>query len=443
MVLDVKKHIEKQFPFLRKSKSIVAVSGGIDSVVLTHILYQLGYSIGLAHVNFNLRGIDSDQDQKFVENLAKKLEIPVFIHQADTKVYAKNHKKSIQMAARDIRYKWFEELRSAEGYAYVLTAHHFDDWIESFFINLSRGTGIDGLTGIPEINTKVIRPLLPFDRPSILAYAKDNKLVWREDRSNAATQYLRNKIRHTLIPVLKNINPAYRKTFLKTQKHLSESKELIADYIELIKPTLISEKNDGLQINIEEILNTPHSNAVLYQLLKDYGFTQWDDIYQLPKAQTGRIVYSDTHFLLKDRSNLKLGVLSQSPTFSQKVKIGSSFQLLDTRYSVQSLPKPANVIYDNTFEVQFDKASVTFPLFVRKWKEGDYFYPLGMQGRKKISDFLIDQKVSRDQKEKIYLLCDADDRIIWVVGMRLDNRFKITENTTEILKITTDDKKKS
>jgi len=443
VILAFKKHIEDNFSFLLDSKLLIALSGGLDSVVLTHLFYQMDMSMALAHVNFNLRAEESDLDQKFVEDLGEKLQIPVFMYQADTVKYAEKHKLSIQMAARYIRYNWFDELLQKEGFDYVLTAHHLDDVIETFFINLSRGTGMDGLTGIPPINGAVVRPLLPFDRMTLANYAQQQGLSWREDSSNVSTKYVRNKMRHQLIPVLEAINPAFRSTFSITQGHLKEAKTLIDDYIQFIKPKLLKSSGDVWTLDLEKLKNVPHHKAVLYELLKDYGFTQWNDIYQLPQAQTGKMIYSNTHFLLKDRVYIKLGVIDKDNRANVKQEVASGFQILGKNYRLESYPNDGKFMTKSSEEVYIDKLKLKFPISVRKWKKGDYFYPLGMQGKMKISDFLINQKISRIEKEKIYLLCDAQDRIIWVIGQRLDNRFKITNNTKEILKITSNDTKDS
>jgi tRNA(Ile)-lysidine synthase len=436
-----KKHIQETFPFLAKSKLLIAISGGLDSIVLTHLLHQLNYQIALAHVNFKLRDDHSDQDEDFIKALGKQLDIPVNIYQSNTKSYAKKHKLSIQMAARAIRYQYFDELIKEKKYDFILTAHHLDDTIETFFINLSRSSGLEGLTGIPRQNDTIIRPLLIFDRNEIKTYASQNNLIWREDLSNSETKYLRNKIRHHLIPIINKTFPEFEKSFSNTQLHLIEANNLVKDYIELIKPTICKEQHDLISISLTELKKYPNYMAILYQILKKYAFTQWEDIYRLVDAQSGKKIYSDTHFLLKDRGNLLLGVSSEEiknlrfiikdPRFRIKdlgfVIEDIKFEILDLKSKIKDL---------SLDEVYFDKSKVNFPLFVRKWQKGDYFYPIGMQGKKKLSDFFIDLKLSQIEKEKIWLLCNADDQIIWIIGKRLDDRFKITEQTTKIIKIT-------
>jgi len=440
MFIRFQQHIQKNFPFLSESKLLIATSGGLDSVVLTHLLSKLGYSIGLAHVNFQLREDDSNKDEAFVKTLGKQLSIPVFTFLSDTNSYIKQHKMSVQMAAREIRYKWFKKLLIEKEYDYVLTAHHLDDSIETFFINLSRSAGLEGLTGIPDKNNKIIRPLLPFSRNEIYTYAQQNEISWREDISNATTHYLRNKIRHKLLPTLKEINPDFDKVFATTQSHLKESQALVQDYISQIKFNICEERNNLMYMSLQKLKTIPNQKAVLYELLKSYNFTEWNDIFMLIDAQTGKQVFSKSHYLLKDRGFLVLGVIEKEISTGQKVlEIDDEFEIRNLRFKITKIVRNKSLDFksSDSNEVYFDLLKMKFPLFVRKWRKGDYFYPLGMKGKMKLSNFYINQKISILEKEKIWLLCDVHDQIIWVIGKRLDNRFRITDTTTEILKITT------
>jgi len=342
------------------------------------------------------------------------------------------------VAAREIRYQFFEQLLKDNKYDYLLTAHHLDDTIETFFINLSRNSGLEGLTGIPVINNAIVRPLLNFSRANIKAYAAQNNLSWREDQSNAETKYLRNKIRHHLVPVLLDTFPDFEKSFVKTQSHLLESKNLVNDYIALVKPKIWKEQAEEFYISINKLKELPHYQAVLYEILKKYAFTEWEDVYNLLEAQTGKQVFSNTHYLLKDRGNLVLGVYSDRIQDLRFEIQDLRFKIEDLRFEIEDLRfkiQDSRFNKGDPYEVSFDKSKVNFPLFVRKWQKGDYFHPLGMRGKKKLSDFFTDIKLSHIEKEKIWLLCDADDQIIWIIGKRLDNRYKITEQTTEILRI--------
>jgi len=444
MTTEFSKHITSKFPLLIKVKVLVAISGGLDSVVLSHLLFKMGINIGLAHVNFQLRATESDDDVVFVKHWAEELAIPVFTHVVDTKAFAKKHKQSIQVAARTIRYQWFERLLVKENYDFVVTAHHADDVLETFFINLNRSTGLSGLTGIPSINHSIVRPLLVFTRNQIEQYALRHNLEWREDVSNASNKYLRNSIRHKLVPVLKEVLPNFDAAFTQTQVYLNQSQALIKSYIELVKPKVWEEYNGQIKLHISALKSLDNPKAVLYELLKDYGFKEWNTICELLDAQTGKRVLSNYYFLLKDRSFLILGVIEQTVLKSQQVGIGDSFVIerLDAtlqKYCISTLSplEMKSIVFGKPNEVLVDKKNLVFPLIVRKWKKGDYFYPLGMKGKKKISNFLIDQKIAIHEKEKIQLLCDANDEIVWVIGERLDNRYKITTSTKEIIKINT------
>jgi len=371
------KHIQKNLPFLSDAKLLIAISGGIDSVVLAHLLSKLGYSIGLAHVNFQLRGNDSNKDEAFVKSLGKQLNIPVFTHLSDTNTYKEKHKISVQMAARAIRYNWFEKLLEEQEYDFVLTAHHQGDSVETFFINLSRSAGLAGLTGIPKMNNKTIRPLLPFTREEINTYAKEETITWREDTSNATTNYLRNKIRHKLLPYLEEISPDFNKAISTTLLHLKESQSLVEAYISQIKPKIFEYRNNLIYISLEKLKSLSNQKAILYELLKEYGFTQWNDLYKLIHAQTGKQVFSNSHYLLKDRGFLVLGVvLEEVKENRQKIKeVENIFKIHNLKYKISYLKrtKTLNFKSNDLNEAFFDSSKVKFPLHIRKWQKGDYF----------------------------------------------------------------------
>jgi len=313
----LKKHIKNRLSFLSSSKLLIAISGGVDSVVLTHLCHKLKLDFALAHCNFNLRGKESDADEQFVIQLAENLDIEVFIESFETNTYAKNNKLSTQMAARELRYDWFNRLAEQLGFEYILTAHHADDNLETFLINLSRGTGIGGLIGIPEINENVVRPLLPFSREDIKEYAKSEHLKWREDSSNASNKYLRNKLRHDVIPHLKEVNPQLLQNFNKTIEYLKDSKDIIKDRIDSVSNHVIQDVNtNGIRYNISEIKKLSNPKNYLYELLKDYGFSEWNDIYSLLEAQSGKQVLSKTHRLIKDRDYLLLSEIPSATVIS-------------------------------------------------------------------------------------------------------------------------------
>ncbi len=434
MIEQFQNHINTRFSFFKNSRLLIAISGGIDSVVLTHLCHQLKLNIALAHCNFNLRGDESDADEDFVLQLAEDLDLEVFIESFDTKAYAKEHKLSTQMAARDLRYHWFQELKNQLQFDYILTAHHADDNLETFLINLSRGTGLDGLTGIPEINGVVVRPLLLFSTQDIEGYAKEHKIKWREDSSNASTKYLRNKLRHDVIPVLKEINPQLLQNFQTTLNNLNDTSDIVDDSLNaVLKRAIVTIDVNTLKFKISEFKTLKNPKAYLHEFLKDFGFTEWNDVVNLLDAQSGKQVFSSTHRLLKDRDYLIL----------TNVTLNEDSQVIQIAEDDTNIQIPSGVLHFNQVDaiaatkpniLYVDKARLNYPLFVRKWQEGDFFYPLGMHGKKKLSKYLKDEKVSLIEKENIWLLTSGDS-IVWVIGKRADNRFKVTEQTKQILKI--------
>ena len=437
MLEKFQKHINKNLNFLKESKLLIAISGGLDSVVLTHLCHKLKLDFALAHCNFNLRGKESDADESFVLQLAKDLNKECFIECFDTLAYAQENKLSIQMAARELRYNWFNELAEQLQFDYILTAHHADDNLETFLINLSRGTGIEGLTGIPEINENVVRPLLPFSREDIEQYARAENLHWREDSSNASTKYLRNKLRLEVIPKFKEVNPQLLQNFNKTIAHLQDSKVIIDDRIDAISNQVIEDINDdNMNFNIAEIVKLSNPKAYLYELLKDYNFTQWNDIYDLLEAQSGKYVVSATHRLIKDRGCLLLSQLDKNVHSSavESYLIEESTKQFKTPLGTLFLETTKQLNKLNASTIYVDKEVLKFPLTVRQWQEGDYFYPFGMKEKKKLSKFFKDEKLSLIEKENLLLLCSGDD-IVWVINRRPDDRFKVTESTKKILKI--------
>ena len=429
--------IQQNFPFLKDKKLLIAISGGIDSVVLTHLLSTLNFDISLAHCNFNLRGTESDLDTVFVKDLGKKLAIQCFTTCFETERIAKENKESTQIAARNLRYRWFQEIRQENNFDYILTAHHADDNLETFLINLTRGSGLDGFTGIPEINGNIVRPLLKFSREEIELFAKEEKISWREDHSNTSTKYVRNKIRHNILPVLKEINPSLLNTFSKTLAHLQESTEIISDRIQAISQKVVLKENDIVKFKIDEIQQLSNPKAYVYQLLKAYGFTAFNDVYNLLSAQAGKQVFSKTHVILKDRDFLILSKRENSSEHQKAQELDFYILKNTTKITVPihlTLEEVAVQETQNKNTIYVSKESLKFPLIVRKWQNGDYFYPTGMIGKKKLSKYFKDEKSSLLEKNNTWLLCNADNAIIWIVGMRKDSRFKV-KSDTEITKI--------
>lgn len=433
MLSNFKNHISARFPFLENKKLFLAVSGGLDSMVLLHLFQQLNYEIAVLHCNFQLRGLESLGDQDFIQNYCKENNISIFTTQFDTEAFAKDYKLSTQIAARELRYNWFYELLENHKFDYILTAHHADDNLETFIINLSRGTGLDGLVGIPEQNDKIIRPLLPFSREEILKYAKENNIQWREDSSNASDKYLRNKIRHDLIPVLKEINPNFLKAFQKTQSYLQESNEMAEDASIMIYQQVAKEAGEEIHFDLNQLKKLPNYRSYLYEWLNEFGFLAWNDIYDLVDGQSGKQVFSAEFRLLKNRETL---ILSPIGEVSEK----QEFEINENDHQVNfplnlKLCNVSHITIESNKIIFVDAEKIQFPLILRKWKEGDSFQPFGMNGKsKKISKLFKDEKLSLIEKENSWLLC-SKEQIVWVVGMRQDERFKIEKTTKKILKI--------
>lgn len=432
MLTKFENHLIQNFSFLRDKKVFLAVSGGIDSMVLLDLFFKLNYQIAVLHCNFSLRDSESDADENFVTSICEEKNIPVFIQKFDTKKFALDYKLSIQLAARKLRYDWFYEQLHQQNFDYIITAHHLDDSLETFLINLTRGTGLDGLTGIPNQNDKIIRPLLPFSRQEIEVFAKENNISWREDSSNSSNKYLRNKLRHDVIPILKELQPNLLSSFENTLENLKQVQTMVYDASRIIYKDVVEEVDNQIKINSKKLIQLPNYQAYLYQWLKPYNFSAWNDIYDLVNAQSGKQIFSENYILLKDRDFLIL--YSNESVYEEK-----EFLLEKNRLEVKiplnlSFCKVADISEITSNCIFVDENKLQFPLKIRKWKEGDYFYPFGMQGKKKLSKFFKDEKFSLLDKASTWLLC-SNNEIVWVINKRLDNRFKVTDETTNILKI--------
>ena len=434
MLQKFKQHLHQNFPFLEDSKLLIAISGGIDSVVLAHLCSQLNLNFSLCHCNFNLRGQESDDDEAFVTSLAKSLKTLVYTTSFETEKYATKNKVSIQVAARDLRYTWFYKLLDANQYDYVLTAHNTNDNLETFIINLTRGSGLEGFTGIPPVNQKSVRPLLAFSRDDITLFAIKNGIVWREDRSNASIKYVRNKVRHKIIPILKELNPHVLESFQNTIEYLNESQSIINDAVKNITTKVVSYENDVLKISCKEIDKLSNKKAYLYQLLQAYGFTAWNDIVDLISAQPGKQVFSDTHRLLKDRNFLILTTINKSQSIKGPILIDQKVSKITNPIKL-TIQNTDDYTSKNKEQIIIDKDLVNYPLSLKKWHHGDAMYPTGMTGSKKISQLFKDNKLSLLDKEKIWILADAKDHIIWVIGLRQDRRYLANKTSKNRLKI--------
>ena len=436
MLASFQNHLQQNFPFLWQKKIILAISGGIDSVVLAHLLYGLDIPFLMAHCNFQLRGEESEGDQRFVEALSHQLSAPLAVKRFETKAYGKAHGLNTQLAARVLRYEWFETLRKEKGYDYVLTAHQANDSWETFLINTSRGTGLKGLLGIPAQNGAILRPLLPFSREEIHAFATENHICWREDSSNSSDAYTRNKIRHHLSPILKEIHPLFFKNFEKTQSLLQLTYDFLQESISQYRKECFTMGNPIVFL-IEKLRTHPHRRFLLHELLSPYGFTDVNALERFLQASTGKYLASDTHRLLSNRGQWLISEIHETPSpafYLQKTDQAIDFPIaLSWKKVSQAKPSWAEVIY-------IDKEKIQFPLCLRKRKEGDLFFPYGMGGQKKVlRKYFKDEKYSLYDKENQWLLTDSTDQILWVVGRRADERFRPTPHTKEILCIRLND----
>ena len=416
---------------------LVTVSGGIDSVVLLDLFHASGFETGVAHCNFHLRGEESDGDAAFVKSLATSYASEYHEKDFQTEQYAREEGISIQMAARDLRYQWFEEIRAAFKYDLIATAHNQDDILETFFINLSRGTGIRGLSGIPAKAGKLIRPLLFASRKKILAYTETKDIAYREDSSNASDKYLRNKIRRQLIPMLEEQNPSFRKSLIGTIDNLLETEKMFAEEMARTKKKLLVYKGESVSIRIADLEKLEYRKTVLYEILAEFNFrsASIEDIIRSLRGPSGKKFFSPTHRLVKDRKDLIITTINEDKSRKYYIELymGQINDPLDLEWIIVDhtrdfhIPKDPNVAC-------LDLDLLNFPLILRHWQKGDYFQPFGMQGMKKMSDFLIDAKVSLPDKENIWLLASGQ-KIVWVVGHRIDDRFRITTSTKQVLLI--------
>ena len=399
-------------------------------MVLAHLCSRMGLNISLAHCNYQLRGEESQEDENFVRNLANNLTCNIYVNHFDTEVYADLYKQSIQMAARELRYSWFRELVSEGHGDFILTAHHADDDLETFIINLSRGTGIRGLSGIPESKGPVRRPMLGFSREEISDYAQTNAIEWREDSSNLEKYYLRNKIRHDIVPLLKGLNSAFLENFKDTQENLTGVETIFTQHIEDLKGFLFQPYAKGWKIEVEALQKLKPNKAYLHALFNEYGFSELKNLEDLLTASSGKELISNSHRLIRDRDALILAPLEDlsADIFYFRPEMGKIQgpvpMLID---SVDDISK------DNKDILYVDKETLNHRLEVRKWKKGDYFYPLGMKGKKLVSKFFKDEKYNALEKEDQWLLFSGGE-LVWIIGKRADERFKVGPDTTEILR---------
>lgn len=416
-------------------KVVVGLSGGADSVALLNILVSLGYKCIAAHCNFHLRGAESDRDAAFVKQICEEGDIELFSVDFDTEDYARAKSISIEMAARDLRYQWFEDLCFRLGVDHVAIAHHRDDSVETVLLNLTRGTGIRGLTGIPPKNGRIVRPLLNITRYDILNYLRKNDLTFVEDSTNNEDIYTRNKLRLNVIPFLESINPSVKEAISRTSDHLLQVANIYNEYINSAKAEIVRHN----KIDINRLLTYTEPEAILYEILSAYGFNSATvrQAFDSVSGISGKRFYSDEYMLIKDRDYFIIDRINEDreddiyyiddSVMSLSIPVSMKMEVLENDLSF-TIEKEKNILY-------LDRDKLKYPLILRRWKQGDWFIPFGMTGKKKLSDYFSDNKFSLPDKENAWVLCSGSD-IIWLVGHRSDNRYRIINSTKNILKIT-------
>jgi len=424
----VRSFIEKHQLVDGRTPLLVGLSGGADSVALLLILGELGYSCIAAHCNFHLRGEESKRDEDFSRKLACRLGIPFYSVNFDTYVYAEQKRLSIEMAARELRYEWFEKIRIECKAGAIAVAHHRDDSVETLLLNLVRGTGIRGMSGIAPRNGKVIRPLLAVTREEILQWLHGKQEEYVTDSTNLSDAYSRNFIRLQVVPLLEKLNPSVKESVFRTSEHLRDVEFIYLAEIEKAKTELVEE---GSRITINKLLSYPSPATILYELLKPYNFTRQvaSEIFHALQGVPGKIFFSFTHRLVKDRELLIWEPIVASDIQEYPVYPDHQSAGLPVKLSVEQIViKKDFVVVKDKNTACFDADKLIFPLTLRKWKKGDWFIPFGMTGRKKLSDYFSDRKLSRFEKEQVWVLCSGKE-IIWILGERTDNRYKITKAT--------------
>ncbi len=432
MISEFSKYIQQHNLFNREDNLLAAVSGGADSVVMLHLLIENGFKPAIAHCDFQLRGDESDRDRFFVEKLAEKYRLKIFVHRFDTRLFARRQKISVEMAARRLRYEWFEELLINEHYSKILVAHNSDDNAETILLNFIRGTGYAGLSGMKPLAGNIARPLLFATRQMIEDYACKANIDYVNDSTNADKKYRRNYVRHTLIPAIKKINPSIVATLNQNARIMEETSVLMDEYFTKISQQITKNSGSRTEIDLTTIQHHPVVSTILYKLLQAYGFnsTQTTDIASVLSGRSGKTFFSASHCLCIDRDKLIINNIASNndaeyliyeqhqPTNDFPLAISCSTGKFSDFETIETGSHILTVDYDK----------LAFPLTLRKWRKGDRFYPFGMNRSKKLSDFFTDQKIALPDKGKIWILLSGND-IVWIAGFRADDRFRITKTT--------------
>jgi tRNA(Ile)-lysidine synthase len=430
-------YIHENNLFKMENRLLLAVSGGIDSMVMAHLFLKLGTNTGIAHCNFCLRGMESDKDEELVREFADNNKIPFYSIRFKTKEYVVNKRISVQMAARELRYEWFEKIREENNFDFIAVAHNLNDNIETLLINLTRGTGLTGLTGMRPTSGRIIRPLLFASRQSIKEYCHNNNIVFREDKTNAETRYTRNKIRHMVIPVLKEINPSIEDTLNGTAARLAGIDEFVSGHIEEIRTQISVTKGNTTVFDVDKLLNLQTAKTVIFELFTQYGITEATscDLIRLLTGKTGKQVITRSHRIIRNRHELIVTPVETDRQEYFEINIIEDLLSVPGIMSVEIIDVSSDYkIPDDQNIACIDLEKISSPVLIRHWKKGDYFFPLGMKHKKKLSDYFVDRKYSLVKKDQALVL-ESRGEIIWILSDRLDDRFRVTESTSKILVI--------
>jgi len=427
-----KDFVKREALFPPAESLLVAVSGGLDSVVLCELCYRAGYDFTIAHANFQLRGEESERDERFVRSLGEKYGRTVLVQHFDTAQYAEDNKCSIQVAARELRYNWFDTAHAGV----ILTAHHQDDNIETLLMNFFKGTGIAGLRAIRPRQGKIARPLLFATRDLLHQWALQEQLTWVEDSSNASDKYTRNFFRHQVLPLIERVYPGVRQNLGDNISRFREIETLYQAAIAGHKKKLLVQKGEEVHIPVLKLQKSEPLHTLIYEIIHPLGFSpqQVPEVAALLDSASGKYIASGTHRILKDRNWLIISPLAQTPADNvlvERPEAVVSYAGGELRFQLLEGTDKASA---DATEAWLDASAIRWPLLLRKWRPGDYFYPLGMRKKKKLARFLIDAKLSLARKEKVWVL-EMDKKIVWVVGMRIDDRFKLTNSTRQVLRI--------
>jgi tRNA(Ile)-lysidine synthase len=442
MLKKFKKFISENNLISPGDRLLLAVSGGIDSMVMAHLFLQLEYETAIVHCNFSLRAKESDRDEKMVRDFAAKHNIPFFTNRFETKAFAKKNRLSVEMAARELRYEWFAKIMKENRYNAIAVAHNLNDNIETLLLNLTRGTGPAGLTGMKPVSNGIIRPLLFATRLDIIAYSNQHSIIFREDKSNADTKYIRNKIRHLVIPLLKEINPSIETTLNETAERFCGINAIVSEYISGMREKISEDNGEFITFNISMLKAHIQNKTIIFELFRPFGIAnaQLNDLMKVITGKTGGQIFTNSHRIIKNRNEIivcdkgnvneiSYSVINLKGFLKVPGIVSAKYTDISDKFEISSEPAIACI----------DSEKVSFPFIIRKWKSGDYFYPLGMKQKKKLSDYFIDSKYSILDKENKFILV-SEGMIVWIIGDRVDDRVRITSSTKRALIIKSTEK---